>query len=43
VSENEDEENQGYILVVGSDVTLEWNSFESYVRQTHFPIDDGGA
>jgi len=40
VSENEDEENQGYILVIGSDVTLEWGGFDSYVGQTHFPIDD---
>lgn len=43
VSENGDEQSLGYILVVGSDVTIEWNSFDSFVGQTHFPIEDDGA
>jgi hypothetical protein len=40
VTENGDENTQGYILVVGSDVTLEWESFDSYVGQTHIPVAD---
>jgi hypothetical protein len=40
VTENGDEESQGYILVVGSDVRLEWGGFDSYIGQTHIPADD---
>ena len=34
VSENGDEESLGYILVVGSDVTLEWNTFAEGVKKS---------
>ena len=40
LTENGDEESQGYVLVVGSEVTLEWGSFDSYTGQTHIPVDD---
>jgi hypothetical protein len=40
LTENGDEESQGHVLVVGADVTLEWGSFDSYVGQTHIPVDD---
>ena len=40
LTENGDDQSQGHVLVVGSDVTLDWGSFDSYVGQTHIPVDD---
>jgi hypothetical protein len=40
LTENGNEESQGHVLVVGADVTLEWGSFDSYIGQTHIPVDD---
>ncbi len=36
--QNGDENSEGYILVIGSEVKISWGSFPARVGQVHFPL-----
>jgi hypothetical protein len=41
MTQNCDDNSEGYVLVVGSDVKISWENFSSFVGQTHIPIKRG--